>query len=172
MMSEGARALSRRAMISGIAAMGGGMLLAACGGAEKAATTNVTGKATVVPVATATAPVAAPTSPPAPIATTAPTTVASAASGTNRVNVVLKEFSIAFDTAVVNAGMVTFLIKDNGTFSHNFNVKLDGKDMGIATIDPGTSMTLTLDLKAGTYLCHCIIAGHEQLGMVGMLMIK
>ena len=118
------------------------------------------------------APTVAPTAPPVAVATTTPTPAAGSASGTNTVNVVLKEFSIAFDTSTVKAGMVTFLIKDGGTFSHNFNVKLDGKDMGIATIDPGTSMALTLDLKPGVYLCHCLIAGHEQLGMVGMLTVK
>ncbi|MDQ6832637.1 MAG: multicopper oxidase domain-containing protein [Chloroflexota bacterium] len=166
MTHEGARALSRRAVICGFAAMGGGALLVACGGTEKAATANATVSATV----SATTP--AVTASPVPVATTVPTAAAGATSGTNTVNVILKEFSIAFDTAVVNAGMVTFLIKDSGTFSHNFNVKLDGKDMGIATIEPGASMTLTLDLKPGTYLCHCIIAGHEQLGMVGVLVVK
>ena len=164
MRHGGAWALSRRTVICGIAAIGGGTILVACGGAEKAATPSAT--------ALATAAVVAPTPPPVSTATVAPTTVAAIASSTNTVNVVLKEFSLSFDTATVNAGLVTFLIKDSGTFSHNFNVKLDGKDMGIATIDPGTSMTLTLDLKPGTYLCHCIIAGHEQLGMVGMLMVK
>lgn len=176
-------------------------VLAACGGSASTtvpiAPTSVPTKAaaaapTTAPttsVASAVAPTVAPTraAPSASAATAAPTTApattapattaatapaASVASGGNVVMVQLKDFMITLDKSTVSAGMMTFNVKNNGPSPHNFNVKINGEEKGIPTIDPGTTMTLTLDLKPGTYDYRCTIPGHDLLGMKGTLTVK
>jgi uncharacterized cupredoxin-like copper-binding protein len=163
-------------------------ILAACGGgtsttattapttaptanaaSTSAPTVALTSAATAVPAAT-TAPTAAPaTSAPTVSAATAP--AASVASGGNVVMVQLKDFMIALDRSTVSAGMVTFTIKNNGPSPHNFNVKIGSEEKGVPTLDPGATMTLTLDLKPGTYDYRCNIPGHDLLGMKGTLTV-
>jgi len=130
--------------------------------------------ATAAPAATI-APTAAPTTAPAttaPATTAATAPAASVASGGNVVMVQLKDFMITLDKSTVSAGMMTFNVKNNGPSPHNFNVKINGEEKGIPTIDPGTTMTLTLDLKPGTYDYRCTIPGHDLLGMKGTLTVK
>ena len=124
-------------------------------------------------VAISTAPaatIALATSAPTISAATAP--AASAASGSNIVMVQLKDFAITLDTSTVSAGMVTFNIKNNGPSPHNFNVKINGEEKGVPTLDPGTTATLTLDLKPGAYDYRCNIPGHDLLGMKGTVTAK
>jgi len=130
--------------------------------------------ATAAPAATI-APTAAPPTAPAttaPATTAATAPAASVASGGNVVMVQLKDFMITLDKSTVSAGMMTFNVKNNGPSPHNFNVKINGEEKGIPTIDPGTTMTLTLDLKPGTYDYRCTIPGHDLLGMKGTLTVK
>lgn len=170
-------------------------LLAACGGnasttATIAPTKPVSASPTIAPTVNAasasvptvvstraassafvatTAPTAAPVTSAPTAATTTPAT--SASSGGNVVMVQLKDFMIALDRSTVSAGMVTFSIKNNGPSPHNFNVKINGDEKGVPTLDPGTTMTLTLDLKPGTYEYRCNIPGHDLLGMKGTLTV-
>ena len=55
---------------------------------------------------------------------------------------------------------------------HNFNVKINGEEKGVPTLDPGTTATLPLALKPGTYDYRCNIPGHDLLGMKGTLTVK
>lgn len=68
--------------------------------------------------------------------------------------------------------MVTFTVKNNGPSPHNFNVGMGGDEKGVATLDPGKTATLMLDLKPGTYTFRCNIPGHDLLGMKGTLTVK
>jgi uncharacterized cupredoxin-like copper-binding protein len=167
--------------------------LVACGG-SMAATVTVTSPtraagvasaiATSAPTAAAASSVAIRTAPAAttapiiPSATSAPTVsaatapAASAAGGGNVVMVQLKDFAIMLDTSTMSAGMVTFIIKNNGPSPHNFNVKINGEEKGVPTLDPGTTATLTLDLKPGAYDYRCNIPGHDLLGMKGTVTAK
>ncbi len=129
--------------------------------------------ATAAPTTPTDTPKAAPTTAPtAPAASVAATTVAPAAAGGNAVAVQLMDFAITVDKSTVSAGMVTFTIKNNGPSPHNFNVKINGEEKGVPTLDPGTTTTLTLDLKPGTYDYRCNIPGHDLLGMKGTLTVK
>lgn len=172
--------------------------LAACGSSTTATATPAsptraaTGASGPAPAAATTAPTVAVASSAAPAATTAPTvapttavatsaptvpaasavaTTAAPAAG-NIVAVQLKDFAISLDKSMASAGMVTFTIKNNGPSPHNFNVKINGEEKGVPTLDPGTTTTLTLDLKPGTYDYRCNIPGHDLLGMKGTLTVK
>jgi uncharacterized cupredoxin-like copper-binding protein len=171
--------------------------LAACGGSTStpATTTLAAPTAAAASAPAALAPTATTTAPAAATATTAPATTTavsaaptvpaasapapSAASATtapaaagSTVAVELKDFAIMLDTSTVNAGMVTFNVKNSGPSPHNFNVKVNGEEKGIATLDPGKTATLTLNLPAGAYDFRCNIPGHDLLGMKGTLTVK
>ncbi len=100
-------------------------------------------------------------------ATKAPTGGATTGAG-DTVNVTMKDFAFALDKTSVNAGTVTFNIKNEGPSPHNFVIN----EKEGSLIEMGKTATLKVDLKAGTYKYICNVAGHEQLGMVGNLTVK
>jgi len=155
--------------------------LAACGASIPATATTAPptraapAAATIAPTAVAssgaaaaTRPVASATAPPV---VAIPTTPAPAAT-TTTIAVELKDFAIALNTSTAPAGMVMFTVKNMGPSPHNFNVRVNGEEKGVATLDPGTTATLTLDLPPGTYTYRCDIPGHDLLGMKGTLTVR
>lgn len=84
-------------------------------------------------------------------------------------NISVQEFSITGDL-VAPAGEVTLLIANNGSMTHNVEVR----DLGQVSPDvgPGGTVSLALgDLGPGTYELFCNIAGHEGSGMVTTLTV-
>lgn len=79
------------------------------------------------------------------------------------VNVSEKEWVIQLSTATVKAGTVKFVIKNEGTIEHNFVIQ--GANVEVDTIAPGSSKEVTAQLKPGTYTVVCNIPGHEEAGM-------
>jgi uncharacterized cupredoxin-like copper-binding protein len=135
--------------------------------APAAAAASAAPAATAAPSAATTAPAAS-----APAASAASATTAPAAAGSTTVAVELKDFAIMLDKSTVSPGMVTFNVKNSGPSPHNFNVKVNGEEKGVTTLDPGKTATLTLNLQAGSYDFRCNIPGHDLLGMKGTLTVK
>jgi plastocyanin len=79
----------------------------------------------------------------------------------------LSEWAIQLSEATVPAGPVTFTIRNGGTIPHAFEVEGGGVEKATALIQPGTSATLTLSLKPGTYDVYCPVGedSHKKLGM-------
>lgn len=122
-------------------------------------------------------------------ATSTATSVASGAGGGGggtTVNVAETEFKIEADATSAPAGQVTFNIKNNGTIAHEFVViKTDDAASALPVasgesvvdedqltgidekedIEPGTSVTLTVNLEAGHYALICNVEGHYTSGM-------
>jgi FtsP/CotA-like multicopper oxidase with cupredoxin domain len=88
-------------------------------------------------------------------------------------DVALTEFAISPDMIDAPAGTsLTFEVTNDGTATHTFAVQTDAKVYETEPIQAGASATLAVDaLEAGTYKTYCTIAGHEDLGMVGQLMV-
>ena len=109
-------------------------------------------------------------------ATVAPTTAgggaapAGGASGgaASTVSVVGSDFKFVLDKTSVPAGNVTFNFKNEGPTQHNFVLMVGGKEQASMLIEAGKSASFTANLPKGTYKYICNVAGHEQLGMVGM----
>jgi len=94
--------------------------------------------------------------------------------------VTLKEFSISgallrpavFGKASrLKAGTTTFTFKNAGKFAHNFTIvrrSAGATKFHSATIAPGKSQTLKVNLKPGSYLAVCTLFNgfHEAAGMV------
>jgi glucose dehydrogenase/plastocyanin len=78
-------------------------------------------------------------------------------------------FSIAADTDV------TLTISNLGAAVHNFNI--DGNanpsdpDIHSGDVEPGETVTLTINLPAGKWFFYCNIPGHANAGMVGIITV-
>jgi uncharacterized cupredoxin-like copper-binding protein len=111
------------------------------------------------------------------------------------VNVLLKDFKVQEDTAVVPAGAVSFRIRNQGPTTHEFIVvrtnlpsdklplQSDGLTVneearGIALIDEADGLdiddrqTLVLDLAPGQYVMYCNLEGHYLGGMHAALTVR
>ena len=132
--------------------------LAACGSDSKSSSTT----------AAAAAPAA--TTPAAPAATTAGAaatgTSLAAATGGTPVAVTETEFKIDIPQSSFTAGAYTFNITNSGKFKHNVVVAAsDGTSVKSDTLAPGTTGTLDVTLKPGTYEVYCGVPTHKGKGM-------
>jgi hypothetical protein len=81
------------------------------------------------------------------------------------IDVSLVDGQIHMPTSVA-AGTVTFNITNNGTMEHSFEIEGNGIEEGLeATLQPGESGTLTVDLAPGTYTVYCPVDDHRAQGM-------
>jgi len=137
------------------------------------------GPVTPVPSATATpttpTPAATPAAPTASPRAGAPSPTPSPLPGAvtgQAVQVSLEEFKISLDPSTVQAGTVRFVVTNNGTVVHSFEIKGDGIDQKTSNLNPGRSETMQIDLQPGSYDTWCPIDGHKDLGMYAQLTVK
>src|SRR6184192_2069616 len=79
----------------------------------------------------------------------------------------LSEWKVELSTRTIAAGTVTFTVANVGSIPHAFEVEGQGIEQETAVIQPGSSATLTLSLKPGTYEVYCPVGkdSHKKLGM-------
>jgi plastocyanin len=82
------------------------------------------------------------------------------------------EFKLTPSTASVGSGAVTITAKNAGTTMHNLEIEGNGVEKKTANIQPGSTASLKLRLKPGTYEMYCTIPGHKQAGMKGKVVVK
>lgn len=88
------------------------------------------------------------------------------------VNVVAEEFNFTLDSSQLSAGPTTFVIKNNGSMKHDFEISGNGIEQKTDKINPGETTELTVELEPGTYTYICTIPGHEELGMRGTFTVS
>jgi hypothetical protein len=68
---------------------------------------------------------------------------------------------------------VTFTVTNTGTIPHALEVEGQGIERETDVVQPGSSVTLTLTLKPGTYEVYCPVGGdsHKKLGMATHLRV-
>src|SRR6266550_5210093 len=98
-------------------------------------------------------------------ATTTPTTTTTTTGPGGTVQVSEFEYGFTLSPAAIPSGNVTFVMKNVGTVTHNFDVS--GVKAG-PFLNPGESATMTLNLQGGrAYSYLCDVPGHAELGMKG-----
>lgn len=105
------------------------------------------------------------------------------------VKVTLVEFKLTPSTRTVAAGRVTFVVTNRGKLHHEFVVlktptaaaklQMDGMTAvengnagKIATLVPGATKRLSLNLPRGHYVLLCNLTGHYQAGQHADLTVK
>src|SRR3989454_224396 len=76
-------------------------------------------------------------------------------------------WKVALSASTVPAGTVTFTVTNAGTIPHAFEIEGHGIEKQTEQIQPGSTATLTLTLKLGTYDVYCPVGedSHKKLGM-------
>jgi uncharacterized cupredoxin-like copper-binding protein len=108
--------------------------------------------------------------PPPPPTTTTPTTTTTTVTGpSTTVTVGMFEYRFDISPATIPAGNVTFVITNNGTEPHNFDIA--GIKAG-AVLAPGQTETWTVGLAARNYIVVCDVPFHIDRGMTTQMTIS
>jgi uncharacterized cupredoxin-like copper-binding protein len=86
---------------------------------------------------------------------------------TARLSVSEVEYKLTLSPKRVPAGKTTLVVVDKGKVAHSLSIAGPGlnKRLIAGTIKPGSSRSITVTLKAGTYSLWCPVPGHAGLGM-------
>jgi uncharacterized cupredoxin-like copper-binding protein len=87
------------------------------------------------------------------------------------------------DATATKSGLISIVASNAGKEYHALRVVVPAKNSGdtgnlqtaseeIGEIDPGSTETLNLRLKPGTYVWYCPLSNHRQLGMRGKLKVE
>ncbi len=78
------------------------------------------------------------------------------------------------DSLSAKAGTVTIHFANMSSLPHNMTVQqgTNGKTIGATPTFSGSTKTLTVNLKPGTYTFYCSVPGHRQAGMHGTLTVS
>ncbi len=79
----------------------------------------------------------------------------------------LSEWKVELSQGTITAGTTTFTVTNAGNIPHALEVEGQGIERETEVIQPGSSATLTLTLKPGTYEVYCPVGedSHKKLGM-------
>lgn len=91
----------------------------------------------------------------------------------NQLTARLSEWKIELSQATVAAGLVTFTASNSGSIPHALEVEGEGVEKQTELIQPGSSATVTLNLRPGRYEVYCPVgeSSHKKLGMATELKV-
>jgi len=86
---------------------------------------------------------------------------------TTRLTITEVEYKLTLSPSKVAAGKTTITVVNKGKVGHSLSIGGPGltKRLISGTIAPGSSRSLTVTLKAGSYAFWCPIDSHAKLGM-------
>lgn len=97
--------------------------------------------------------------------------------------IVLGEWAVTPEAKAIRPGRVTFVIHNRGTMDHGYEMELEGGDSsGPGSGDlfkaeselvlPGETTRMTVTLGPGIYEIECLVDGHDDMGMEGVLEVR
>lgn len=81
----------------------------------------------------------------------------------------LKDFRLDPDAVAGKAGTITFVLKNEGRFTHDFRVEGQGIDDRAPKVGQGRTFEWQITLPPGPYRISCPISNHADRGMNGTL---
>jgi hypothetical protein len=77
------------------------------------------------------------------------------------------EYKLTLSRSHLSAGKITLVVVNKGKLAHSLEISGPGlkKRLIAGTIMPGTSRSVIVTLKAGSYALWCPVPGHAALGM-------
>jgi plastocyanin len=85
------------------------------------------------------------------------------------VQISLKDFRLDPDKVTGKAGAITFVLKNEGRYTHDFRVEGQGLDEKAPKVGQGRTFEWQVTLPLGTYRISCPISNHADRGMTGTL---
>lgn len=89
----------------------------------------------------------------------------------NEVRIGLHDFRLEPGEVSVRAGTITFVLNNEGRYTHDFRVEGMGADEKAPKVGRGRNLEWRITLKPGTYNISCPISNHADRGMVGTLTV-
>jgi plastocyanin len=97
-------------------------------------------------------------------------------------DVVLGEWAVTPEAPAIRPGIVTFVIHNRGSMGHGYEMELEGESSGHGSgdlfeaeselVQPGESTKMTVTLAPGIYEIECLVDGHDDMGMEGVLEVR
>ena len=87
------------------------------------------------------------------------------------VEITLKDFKLEPDQVTVKAGKVTFVLRNEGRYTHDFRVEGQGVDEKAPKVPVSREFRWEITLEPGEYRISCPISNHDERGMVGTLVV-
>jgi plastocyanin len=164
LLTAGAAKTRSRPVVSFMALAVGLLVLAGCGSSSSSSSSAASAPATPATTATATSPSTSST----------PATAPAGASSSLSLEA-NPEGALKYNTTSLSAkaGKVSIAFTNMAPEDHNVTVaSSSGAVVGATPTFNGSSKTLSLNLKPGTYKFYCSVPGHRAGGMEGTLVVK
>ncbi len=91
---------------------------------------------------------------------------------TGPVEIAFVEYELKPNRIMVRPGAVAFVLKNQGRFTHDFNIQGSAIDFKTPKFSPETTLRVQVALKEGEYKISCPLSNHAERGMVGTLIVK
>jgi plastocyanin len=157
----GAARLRSKPVVSFLALAAGLLVLAGCGSSSSSSSSAASAPAPATTTATETS--------------TSTSSTPSPASGSSNLSLEANpEGALKYNTTALSAkaGKVSIAFANMSPVGHNVTVaSSSGAVVGATPTFSGSSKTLALNLKPGTYKFYCSVPGHRQAGMEGTLTV-
>ncbi|TAK21842.1 MAG: hypothetical protein EPO26_13810 [Chloroflexota bacterium] len=88
-----------------------------------------------------------------------------------RVPVSQKDFKLSPDDITARAGSITFVLKNEGLYTHDFRVEGEGVDEKAPKVGSGRTIEWRISLTPGSYRISCPVSNHADRGMTGSLTV-
>ena len=88
-----------------------------------------------------------------------------------QIEISLTEYVMKPSKLRTRPGKVTFLLRNDGRFAHNFHVEGPGVDAHAEKFSPGRTIRVEVVFQEGEYKISCPLSNHDERGMSGTLIV-